>query len=292
MMTVPDPDSPTRSVLITGASRGIGRATADAFAAAGWQVVAGVRDRRELAPFSDAGVEVVEFDVTEPNEVRAGVAAAEGLVGGSLACVVNNAGWALFGAVEDVDIDLARREFETNLFGAVAVLQAALPAMRRVGAGVVVNVSTLSGRIPLPLFGMYSASKLALAAVSEALALELETCGIRVVLLEAGVVRTDFARSTVISGAAGGGDPLYGTTRDRILGTLRGIRDQGALRPEDVAHAIVRAAGDSRTPFRVVLEDPGLAPLAKAVGGPDRESHEHVRRFFGLDAVAHRNGPP
>ena len=92
--------------------------------------------------------------------------------------------------------------------------------MRRASRGVVVNVSTLAGRIPLPLFGMYSATKLALAAMSDALALELGASGIRVVHIEAGVVRTDFARSTVISGSAGAADSVYAPTRDRVLGNL------------------------------------------------------------------------
>ncbi|MFP5450585.1 MAG: SDR family NAD(P)-dependent oxidoreductase, partial [Thermoleophilia bacterium] len=116
--------------------------TAEALAAAGWRVVAGVRDPGALAPLSGPGLHVVRLDVTDADSIRSGVAEAERVAGGALRCVVNNAGWALFGAIEDVDLGEARREFETNLFGAVAVLQAALPRMREAGAGVVVSVST------------------------------------------------------------------------------------------------------------------------------------------------------
>ena len=141
-------DTPPRTVLVTGASRGIGQATADAFVEAGWRVVAGMRDP---AGATDApGRDVVRLDVTDPASVRDAVGAAHEIAGGALDCVVNNAGWALFGAVEDVDLAIARREFETNLFGALAVIQAALPAMRRAGSGVVVGVSSLAGRIPVP----------------------------------------------------------------------------------------------------------------------------------------------
>ncbi len=272
-------DTPTRTVLVTGASRGIGRATVDAFVAAGWRVVAGMRDP---ADGTDApGRHVVRLDVTDPASVRTAVGAAQEVAGGALACVVNNAGWALFGAVEDVDLDLARREFETNLFGAVAVMQAALPAMRRAGSGVVVGVSSVSGRIPVPLFSMYSASKLALAAVLEAAALELGPAGLRAVLIEAGVVRTEFARSTIVSGTAGEPESPYSRARDGVLGTLRGIREERGLEAHQVADAIVAAVEDDGAPFRTVLADPGLAGVAPPAAD-DGERHARVRRLFGL----------
>jgi NAD(P)-dependent dehydrogenase (short-subunit alcohol dehydrogenase family) len=284
-------DAPRRTALVTGAARGIGRATAGALAVAGWDVVAGVRDPAALVPFAAPGVRVVRLDVTDPESVRAGVGEAEALTGGPLGLVVNNAGWALFGAVEDVDPDLARRVFDTNVFGALAVLQAALPGMRRAGGGVVVSVSTLSGRVPLPLFGLYSASKLALAAITEALALELAPVGVRAVVIEAGVVRTEFALATVVSGAAGGPDPLYGPIRDRVLGSLRAIRDQAGLEASDVAAAVVRAAEDPATPARLVLADAGLAAVADAVGGPAADALDQVRAHLGLP-VAGEPDPP
>lgn len=289
-MAVPEQQ---RTALVTGAARGIGRATSCALAAAGWRVVAGVRDPGGAEPFDHAGIEVVRLDVTDTDSVRTGVAEAERIAGGALGCVVNNAGWALFGAVEDLDLDAARREFETNLFGAVAVLQAALPQMRAARAGVVVSVSTLSGRIPLPLFGMYSASKLSLAAISEALALELAPSGIRVALIEAGVVDTEFARSTVVTGSAGAPDSVYAPVRDRILGRLRGIRQQCPIRAEDVAAAIVAAAESPDGPFRILLPDEGLRPLVEGVeaAGLSGESHDLVRAAFGLDGSG-RAEPP
>ncbi len=275
-----------RTVLVTGAARGIGRATVEAFAAAGWHVFAGVREPDQLVPFGEDGVDVLQMDVTDLPTVTAAVAAAEERSGAALDCVANNAGWALFGAIEDVALQLARQAFDTNFFGAVAVVQAALPGMRRAGSGVVVNVSTLAGRIPLPLFGMYSATKLALAAMSDALALELGASGIRVVHIEAGVVRTDFARSTVISGSAGAVDSVYAPTRDRVLGNLRAIREATGIPPEAVAAAILEAVDDPSSPVRVVLADDGLAPIAEQVGGMRPDAHQQVRRFLGLDDPA------
>jgi NAD(P)-dependent dehydrogenase (short-subunit alcohol dehydrogenase family) len=279
---VDQPALTQRTALVTGAARGIGRATVEALAAAGWRVFAGGREPDRLEPFTSANVEIIRLDVTDPEMVRSAVSRAESRGGGALGCVVNNAGWALFGAIEDVDLDVARREFETNLLGAIAVLQAALPGMRRSGSGVVVSDSTLTGRVPLPLFGMYSATKLSLAAGSEAVALELGPSGIRVVLLEAGVVRTEFARSTVISGSAGEAESVYAPKRDRLLGSIRAIRQESGIPAEDVAAAIVQAVEDEESAFRVLIHDEGLGRLADAVGGPAPDSHDQVRTALGL----------
>jgi NAD(P)-dependent dehydrogenase (short-subunit alcohol dehydrogenase family) len=283
---MPNTEQLNRTVLITGATRGIGRASAEAFAERGWRVVAGVRTPDRLEAFEEPGIHVVRLDVTDSQSVRTGVAEAQDVAGGVLDCVVNNAGWALFGAVEDVGLDDARREFETNVFGAVAVLQEALPAMRAARAGVVVSVSTVVGRVPLPMFGMYGATKVSLAALSEALALEVAPFGVRVVLIEAGVVATDFARSTVISGSAADAGSAYAPVRDGVLARIRGIREETPIDVVEVASAIVRAAEDRNAPPRIVLADEGLWPLIDAVGGPDLDALEHVRAFLGLE------GPP
>ena len=249
----------------------------------GWWVVAGVRNPETIEPpFSHPAVHVVGLDVTDATSVRAAVSRAEDIAGGPLGCVVNNAGWALFGAIEDVDLDVARQEFETNFFGAAAVLQAALPAMKAAGGGVVVGVSSLVGEIPLPLFGMYSATKLSLRALSEALALEVATSGIRVILVEAGVVRTELAKSTVVSGSAGDPESPYADTRARLLGTIRQIRDDNGLTAREVAEPLVRAVNDPAAPFCLRLPDSRLAELAPLLDRPVGEFHDQVRQFFGF----------
>jgi NAD(P)-dependent dehydrogenase (short-subunit alcohol dehydrogenase family) len=280
-------DLPQRTALVTGASRGIGRATVEALADSGWRVVAGVRNPETIeSPFPLPSVHVVTLDVTDTASVRAAVSRAEDIAGGALGCVVNNAGWALFGAIEDVDLDVARQEFETNFFGAAAVLQAALPAMTAAGGGVVVSVSSLVGEIPLPLFGIYSATKLSLRALSEALALEVAPSGIRVVLVEAGVVRTELAKSTIVSGSAGEPESPYADTRARLLGTIRQIRDDNGLTAREVAEPLVRAVNDPAAPFHLRLPDSRLAELAPLLERPAGEFHDQVRQFFGFA------GPP
>ena len=147
------------------------------------------------------------------------------------------------------------------------------PRCERPARGVVVSVSSLVGRVPFPLFGMYSATKLSLRALSESLALELAPAGIRVILVEAGVVNTDLARSTIVSGLAGEPESVYAEMRNRILGTIRSIRDEAGLAPQDVADALVRAIDDPAAPFRLYLPDARLGGLAADVERSPDDSH-------------------
>jgi NAD(P)-dependent dehydrogenase (short-subunit alcohol dehydrogenase family) len=245
------------TVLVTGAGRGIGRATAEAFLDAGWRVVAGVRDvpgareayaeRPELA--------IVRLDVTESASVVEGVAAAHEHAGGALGCVVSNAGYAVLGAVEDVDLGEVRAMFETNLFGAAAVLQQALPPMREAGGGVVVFMSSIGARISNPLLGMYHASKYGLSAMAEALAVEGAAFGIRVVSLEPGMVDTDFPKATRLTGAAGRGEGPYAALGAELRAGFGRWRRDHPTTGEEVAAAVVAATLDPACPFRVPVGD-------------------------------------
>ena len=214
----PDSAQQQPTVLITGASRGIGRASVDAFLERGWRVAAGVRDPSGVPDLTDApGVEVVHVDLADEATIPDGVRAAEAFAGGALGAVVSNAAWALAGAVEDVDLDAAREEFQVNLFGGVAVLQAALPAMRAARAGSVVFVSSIAARVTHPLLGMYCASKYALRSIAEALSLEVRPFGIRVTMVEPGMVGTEFAASTTATGSITDPDGPY----SGLFGELR-----------------------------------------------------------------------
>lgn len=272
-------------VLVTGAGGGIGRACAEAFARRGWRVTAGVRDVRaaEEAFAGVPGLAVVPLDVTDPGQVEAGVAAAEGHAGGPLACLVNNAGYGVLGAVEEVDLDAVRAMFETNLLGAAAVTQRALPAMRRAGAGAIVNVSSIGARIVNPLVGMYHASKYALSAMAEALALELRPFGIRVVCVEPGMVETGFSGAVRPTGRAPAGEGPYAPLLTGVRQAFGTWRARYAVGPGEVAEAVVRAATDPATPFRVVVgEDSRL--IAGARGARDDDAfHDWQVAFLGID---------
>ncbi len=189
-----------RVILVTGCSSGIGRATALEAALRGHRVFASARNRNDLAELERReNLEALALDVTDGGSIRSAVEAALSRAG-RIDALVNNAGYGQYGAVEEVTLDEWREQFEVNLFGAIAVTQAVLPAMRKAGSGTIVNVSSVAGRAAVPFAAPYSSTKHALEAVSDALRVELGPFGIRVVLVEPGPVVTRFgdrARSVV-----------------------------------------------------------------------------------------------
>ena len=232
-----------RVVLITGASAGIGRATADRLHGQGWTVVGA--SRRGTA---SGGWSPLVMDVDDDDSVRTGV---EKVVAerGRLTAVVAGAGWGLSGAVEQTPIDQAKRQLETNFWGAVRVVQAALPVMRRQGGGRVVLVSSIGGIVALPFQAFYSASKFALEGYGEALAYEVAPFGIDVTLVEPGNVRTEFTQNR-LDVVPPGGEDAYADMVAKSIGLME--RDeQNGVPPGDVATAIARAL-DSRRPRRRV----------------------------------------
>jgi len=180
------------SVLVTGAARGIGRATALRLAAAGWDVVAGVRreeDGEDLRAAGGGPIAPVRLDVTSADDV----AALAGALPERLDAIVNNAGIVVSGPMEALPLDELRRQLEVNVVGQVAVTQAVLPKLRA-SHGRVVFVSSLSGRVSTPMTGAYNASKFALEGLADALRMELRPWGIRVVLIEPAQTDTDLWR--------------------------------------------------------------------------------------------------
>lgn len=246
-----------RTALVTGAARGIGRATVEELLSRGWRVVAAVRDvdaARETLPERDDLV-VVRMDVTDAGLVRSAVDRAQDVAGGALDAVVSNAGYALVGAMEDIAIDEVRAVIETNALGALAVIQATLPAMREAGRGSFVFVSTVGADLPTPLLGAYRASKAALNAFADVLAMEVRPFGIRVARVEPGMVATEFSKSTRRSGAIAEGEgpyaELFGGLRDG-MGAWRRRYDIG---PEVVAAEIARLAEEHDPPAVVPVGD-------------------------------------
>jgi len=275
---------------VAGGSRGVGRATVHAFLDAGWQAVAGVRDvasAKEGLGYRP-GLRVVEMDVTDAHQVHDGVARAEEHAGGSLGCVVCNAGYALLGAVEETDLDMARAMFETNLYGAAAVAQAALPAMRKAGRGVVVFVSSIAARMPIPLLGFYQASKAGMGAIAEALAVELRPFGVRVALVEPGAIVTEFGRSTRLSGpATTSGEGPYADLAGGVRAAVRGLRERFPLAPEDVAATVVAAATDASRPFRTVMGGDSHHVEEARQRQPDGLFQDTLVEFLDLDWPRH-----
>jgi NAD(P)-dependent dehydrogenase (short-subunit alcohol dehydrogenase family) len=270
---------------VTGASRGIGRATVAAFLDAGWRVVAGCRDPRAAnLPSLDDALLVVRMDVTDVESVRSAAQAAEVHGRGRIDCLVNNAGHAVMGAIEDVELDVVREAFETNLYGPIGAIQAVLPGMRRAGVGTIINVSSVAGRITHPLLGIYDSSKYALTSVSEALAMECRPHGVRVVLIEPGMVDTRFGASGRISGSVAASGGPYGALREGVVAAFRRWREWVNSSPEAVAAAIVGAAGDPAAPFRVVVGEDAELLLRERAARDDDDFQRYVARdFLGLD---------
>jgi NAD(P)-dependent dehydrogenase (short-subunit alcohol dehydrogenase family) len=279
--------STTRTALVTGAGRGIGRASVIALADAGWRVTAGVRDveAAEAVFHGVPGVRVTRLDMTEADSVREGVAAAQEWAGGPLGCLVSNAGYAVLGAIEEVDLDEVRRMFETNLFGAAAVIQAALPAMREAGGGSLVFVSSIGARISNPLLGMYHASKWGMSAMAEALAVECRPFGIRVTTLEPGMVDTDFPRATRPTGLAPKGEGPY---EPLLVGLRAGFAEWRTNHPtsaEEVAAAVVAAAEGPDSPFRVPVGDDAVhLSRMRESAADDLEWQRRLQGFLKLEA--------
>lgn len=186
----------SKSVLITGCSTGIGRATALRLAQAGWKVYATARTVEKLADLEKAGCRTLALDVMDEASMAAAVKQIE-QEDGAVGVLINNAGYSQSGALETVDIDDVRRQFETNVFGLLRLTQLVLPGMRRQGWGKVVNISSMGGKLTFPGGGAYHATKYAVEALSDALRFEVRGFGVDVILVEPGLIRTDFSQAAV-----------------------------------------------------------------------------------------------
>ena len=247
-----------RSVLVTGASTGIGRATALRLDAAGWRVHAGVRreeDAESLRAAGSGSLEPVFLDVTDADQIAA---AAERLGGGEgeLAGLVNNAGVAIPSPLETMPVDDFRRQLEINLTGQVAVTQALLPAIRR-GDGRLVFISSIGGRMALPLTGAYHAAKFGIEAVGDVFRQELRPWGIPVSIVEPGSIDTPiWERGEQTADEVGSRSPqreaLYGRAIERYRKVIRETAERG-IPPEKLAATIERALTSRRPRARYLV---------------------------------------
>jgi NADP-dependent 3-hydroxy acid dehydrogenase YdfG len=271
-----------RPVLITGCSSGIGRATAHRLIQAGYPVYATARRPGTLEDLQDMGAKTLALDVTDEASMTAAVDTVE-KEHGHVGTLINNAGYGAYGPVEEIAIADARREFETNLFGLGRMCQLVLPAMRAAGRGRIINISSMGGRVTFPAGGWYHASKYAVEALSDALRMEVAGFGIKVVLVEPGLIRTEFG--SVASGGltgAGSDGPYVALRTSADAVTERGYRSRLAVGPDAVAKTVQRAM-ESAHPHARYLVTPAAKVLVqiKRFGG-DRVWDTVGRRQFGL----------
>ncbi len=183
----------SKTILITGASSGIGKATAQYFQEKGWNVAATMRNPADGAALAELDrVLVVALDVTDEASIQNAVQATLDQFG-TIDVLVNNAGYGAGGPMEATPMAKIRRQFDVNVFGLLATTQAVLPAMRQQQSGTIVNISSIGGRVTLPLFSLYHGTKWAVEGITESLRYELNPIGIKLRLVEPGAIATDFA---------------------------------------------------------------------------------------------------
>ena len=246
--------------FITGASRGFGRIWAEAALKRGDKVAVTARiatDLTELAGRFGENVLPMKLDVTDANAVRNAVTKAYGHFG-KLDVVLNNAGYALVGAVEEADETEVRAEFDTNFFGTLRVIQAALPILRRQRSGHIIGLSSVAGIVAGPITGFYNASKFALEALHDSLSQEVKGFGIKVTMLEPGAYATGFASMASLRIATA--IEAYSTTRAEVFaaGAATPFGD-----PEATADAILKIVDAESPPLRLFVGTEGL-PRARA----------------------------
>ena len=259
-------------VLVTGAARAIGRATAEILTARGHEVVATARDVTSLADL--AAEKVLSLDVSDEASVAAAVEAA-----GELDAVVNNAGRTGSGPLEDYPLDDFACVLDVNTLGPLRMAQAVVPQWRRRGSGgVLVNVSSVQGRIGTPLEGVYAASKHALEALSEVLHYELGHFGIRVVIIEPGYIAPGMKHT-----ADHAGPDVYRGLHEQWSGTAETlVGPDGRPGPELVGHAVADALEDPSTPLRVEVGDDAVMVLGLRRAQSDAEFEATMRQALGL----------
>ncbi len=233
------------AILITGCSTGIGRAAAEHLAGKGLLVYASARRLDSIADLERIGCRTLQLDVLDEDSMRAAVDAVQA-EHGAVGSLVNNAGYAVSGAIEAVPLDDVRTEFETNLFGYIRMAQLVLPEMRRRGAGRIVNISSVAGRVTMPGAGAYAASKYAIEAMSDALRFEVRGFGVGVIVIEPGPIKSEFTATAneALEGSAEG--PYADYHRAVAKGDAETDESFLAGKPEHVARAIERALTSSR----------------------------------------------
>lgn len=248
-----------RTILITGCSSGIGRASALLLRSRGWTVVPTARRTEDMARLAADGFTPVHLELADPDSIAACATTALEAGGGRLDALFNNAAYGQPGAVEDLTPDVLRQQFEVNVIGTHDLTRRILPAMRQAGAGRIVQCSSVLGLVAAPWRGAYCASKFALEGLSDSLRLELAGSGIHVALIEPGPIRTRFIENAMaaarrhidITGS------VHRATYERLIaGMERGGKQLFKLEPEAVARKLVHAVESPRPKLRYFVTTP------------------------------------
>jgi NAD(P)-dependent dehydrogenase (short-subunit alcohol dehydrogenase family) len=251
-------------ILVTGASTGIGEAAARRLARAGHTVYAGARRVERMKPLEAEGVRTLFLDVTDDVSMKAAVARIEKEAGG-VDVLVNNAGYGSYGAIEDVPIDEGRAQFEVNVFGLARMSQLVLPGMRQKKAGRIINISSIGGRITLPLGSWYHASKHAVEGLSDCLRQEVRDFGIHVSVIQPGGTESEWAKIAADNVLKTSGQGAYATLAQGMASIMNRENAGGTMAqvPADVIAVLIQKATESPRP-KTRYVGPGMAKVLLA----------------------------
>ena len=269
-------------VLVTGASSGIGAATAMKLKALGFTVYAAARRIERMQSLTDAGIRVIAMDVTQDASMQAGV---ERIIAeaGQIDVLVNNAGYGSYGSVEDVSLEEGRAQFDVNVFGAVRLIQLVLPHMRARQTGTIVNITSMGGKIHTPLGAWYHGTKFALEAISDCLRMEVEPFGIKVVVVEPGGIKTEWADIAAQKLREVSGDGPYGHQALPMAESMLGRASRERQSPPELIADTIAKAVQARRPKTRYAVGFGARPmifLRRLL--PDRAFDRFMRLATGI----------
>ena len=273
----------SKVVLITGCSTGIGAATAARLAKGGFTVYATARKPETLEELKFKGCRTLALDVNDEESMAAAVAkveADEGAVG----ALINNAGYSQSGALETIPLDSIRKQFETNVFGLIRMSQLVLPGMRQAGGGRIVNIGSMGGKLTFPGGGVYHSTKYAVEALSDALRFEVQGFGVKVILIEPGLITTDFAKTAIAS--AGNLEDIGPYSHfNRVVESATESVYSGPMAklgggPDSVAKVIEKALNASRPRARYTVTPSAKLAIAQRKVTPDRVWDLAMRSTF------------
>ncbi|MEK6931080.1 MAG: SDR family oxidoreductase [Thermoproteota archaeon] len=266
--------------IVTGSSSGIGYETALAFARDGFYTFATVRNPKkadkisQVAKKENLNIEIIELDVDDEKSISAAI---EKILAKKqrIDVLVNSAGWGLFGSVEDVSMKDFRAQFETNFFGIISIIQKVAPIMRKQGAGVIVNVSSVAGRIGFPGSPAYISSKFALEGLSESLRYELGQFGVKTIIIEPGVIKTNFFSSMKI--AEPKPDSPYKEITEKVIMGIKMMAELGTP-PSEVATTILNAVKEENPRPRYIVGNDAQMFLEAKKTKTDTEFENYLKK--------------
>jgi short-subunit dehydrogenase len=274
--------------VVTGSSTGIGFETSLTLARNGFHIYATMRNLKgekskpltEVAKKENLHLQVIELDVNNDKSVADAIRT---IVDERkrIDVLINNAGYGLGGALEDSSIDEIKAQFETNFFGSVRAMKAVLPVMRKQGAGKIVNITSMGGRISIPLSSSYHGSKFALEGLSESIQYELEPFGIKIILIEPGAVGSNFWRNIKIAKSSSDSDSPYSQFGNKILKAFK-VMEQNVISPSVVAKVILEAVTSDNPQLRYVVGEDAAKTIEARKNMPDREFGDLVKKQFGI----------